>query len=183
MQPTSLPLPKQLADLIEAKRWPLSGDDVNMQNLRPYLIDSPPAWTVGGERIVLYPSPFSTVADYAIHESFWEEFAAPTEIIGGLAVPIADLGIGADAPIILEYRDARDSPTVKRLKWSGDYRKHDNHWIQLTPSFDSFAEGLDLWNVDWEAARIRYREVLARDEARMQAEAERKWWQAWKKTP
>ncbi|MHC5538361.1 hypothetical protein ACYOEI_09045 [Singulisphaera rosea] len=94
-------------------------------------------------RICLYPHPFETVAKcVAAGDRFYTEFGARHELVPEAAVPIADFGLGADAPILLDFRAGPADPVVIALEWpDGD---EPNYWKVMAPDFAGFVELLGL---------------------------------------
>lgn len=172
---STLPLPERLVALIEAKRWPLNHEaDARMQNREP--IPCPPQWDSSeGLAVHLLAPPFRTIAERPGEHDFWTTWCAPSEISFELAIPIGDLGLGSDAPIILDYQLDRSSPRVRLLKWGNGNDGSNNHWIDVGHSFDDFCEVLKLDAIDWDAKRKRYATAQARFEQR-QAQP---WWKFW----
>jgi hypothetical protein len=91
------------------------------------------------------PSCFQTLARESATTGvvkFWSKFGAWHEIRPELALVIADFGLGSDAPIVLDYQDDQNSPSVMRLKWgSSDGRIFDgthNHWVRCADGFEEF---------------------------------------------
>jgi hypothetical protein len=66
----------------------------------------------------------------------------PGDIDPRRMVIIADLGIGYDQPIALDYRLSLESPRVLTLQWSA--RGHENRWIEIAPDFETFARLIGL---------------------------------------
>jgi len=58
------------------------------------------------------------------------------------AIAIADFGIGADSPILLDFRRGPNNPSVIYLKWPDQGIA--NFWEELAPDFKTFAEMLGL---------------------------------------
>lgn len=63
------------------------------------------------------------------------------QIAAEKAVIIADLGLGSDAPIVLNYAVDPSNPPVFRLRWGSDGR---TAWVQAAREFGEFAEMLGL---------------------------------------
>lgn len=153
MSELPLDLPPRLTALIAAGRWPLSKVDADHQNLAP--LPCPKDWNEPDcSGVFLYPPPFRAAAHFTSERDFWATYGAPTEIWLDLVVPIGDLGLGSDAPIILDYGFDRAAPRVQVLKWSKDASgRSDNHWITVARNFDEFCDQLGLETIDWQARR------------------------------
>ncbi len=139
-----LPIPSSLLRLVERGVWPRTSNDCMSQNLEPVIPDaSIRAWAPEETRVYFYTIPkfcIQTLIDNG--DSFWlNALQAPQELDFRLSAAIGDFGIGSDAPIILDYRDCIDIPTVLRLRWSSG----GNHWIRVADTFDAFVSmtGLD----------------------------------------
>jgi hypothetical protein len=70
------------------------------------------------------------------------QFGALDQIEPERALIIGDFGMGSDAPIILDYRNADSDPPVLRLRWSEG--RDNNAWVRCAASFDEFADMLGL---------------------------------------
>jgi hypothetical protein len=58
------------------------------------------------------------------------------------AVLIADLGMGYDQPIALDYRTSKIEPSVITLEWSR--YPGQNRWVRIADNVAQFGEGLGL---------------------------------------
>lgn len=137
-----LEIPKLLSTLIDAGVWPSDRDAITKQHNRSLI---PEDRIRRFRRICLYPPPFKTLAQAGVGEGsndFYRQFGAIHELVTEAAVEIADFGIGADSPILLDFRRGPSNPSVIYLEWPGGDR--DNVWVELAPDFESFAEMLGL---------------------------------------
>jgi hypothetical protein len=98
--------------------------------------------------------PFKTPRDHIelFAEYFWQwPCASPSEIDHDRTLVIGDLGLGNDAPIILDYSDPGQEPRVRFLKWGksgkGD-QATDNHWVERSRTFRGFAMWIGLIKAD-----------------------------------
>ncbi len=66
----------------------------------------------------------------------------PGDIDPKLEVFVADLGIGWDQPIVLDYRVSLGQPRVLTLQWGP--RARNNRWIEVAPTIRAFAEMVGL---------------------------------------
>ena len=148
MKVGSLPIPNELVALIEAGRWPRTSDETNRQNLRPPKISTERVQRIAPDEsfIFLYSPPFGTgeslIAD---GDQYWgapDQSNPPGDIVFDRSVIVGDFGLGSDTAIALDYRDTTESPSVIRLRWSSDGRH--NRWVLAAPSFQQFAELLEL---------------------------------------
>jgi hypothetical protein len=142
-----LQIPGRLLALIDAGLWPLTADEAMKQNLRSLVSEERIHLFAPEEsKLYLYPPPFCTIAKGAnrAEGDFWSKFGAIEEIVPEAAIEIADFGIGADSPILLDYRASSVCPSVIRLCWLGEWGVINNHWVSCAPSFDSFADMLAL---------------------------------------
>jgi hypothetical protein len=141
-----LPIPARMVALLESGLWPRSEQEWLRQNLHP-LIPKDRVHLMAPEETAIYRyrPPFATVAKLRAsgQEKFWSTFAAPEGISADLSVVIADFGVGADSPILLDYRENRSSPRVIRLKWQ-KAQGRPNVWLPCADSFDQFADMLGL---------------------------------------
>ncbi|HEY1187433.1 MAG TPA: hypothetical protein VGE74_07230 [Gemmata sp.] len=64
------------------------------------------------------------------------------QIVPEALIEVGDFGLGADAPVALDYRDGTDEPRVIRLLWAGGGSR--NRWVQMAPDFAAFAEAPGL---------------------------------------
>jgi hypothetical protein len=139
--PSLLRPPVLLEGLLAAGRWPRTVEEQQRQNLAK-LVPAERVRRLAPEEstIFLFAPPFRTVRDNASSNSYWmDSMAAPSEIDFDLALVIGDFGLGSDAPILLDYREA---PCVIRLRWSLD--GGENHWVMMAPDFETFVRELGL---------------------------------------
>lgn len=135
---TSLPIPRELTDLISTGFWPRDWDQALAQHLRPLVPKSSVRrFAPEEDQVFLFPPPFLTVRQrLKPEEMFWTDpQIAVHEIDPDLTLLIGDFGLGSDAPIVLDYRDRPDEPRVIRLRWAAD----GNHWVEIAPTFAAFA--------------------------------------------
>ena len=133
-------LPVELLALIDGDVWPNPNNELR-QNLSPIVsVDTIRNFASDEENLYLHPPPFRTVADHAEQNGFWGEHAAPNDLDFANALVLGDFGIGSDAPIVLDYSDNRDNPSVKRLQWHPD----GNRWVEIFDTFSKFANLLGL---------------------------------------
>jgi hypothetical protein len=150
-----LAIPALLEEMIATARWPTSAAKAQSQNLRS-LVSKDRLQTIAPEEgdLFLYAPPFQTVATLiARGEVFWDRPSSdPSGLVRDKALAIGDFGLGADAPIVLDYRDNPDNPTVRYLQWifiAGEQPGtpnfgSQNSWVVLAPSFEAFVERLGL---------------------------------------
>jgi hypothetical protein len=142
--PALLRPPLLLEELLAAGRWPRTVEEQQRQNLAQ-LVAAERVRRLAPEEstIFLLAPPFRTVRDKASSNPYWmDAMAAPSEIDFDLALDIGDFGLGSDAPILLDYREAPESPCVIRLRWSPD--GGENHWVMMAPDFETFVRELGL---------------------------------------
>jgi hypothetical protein len=109
----SLPLPPSLLALIEAGRWRCPADQSGLDRLFPERGEFC-CYSFGGmegETQVIYRNPTP------MWRGIPDPANPPGDIDPKLAVLIADLGIGYDQPIALDYRLSREHPRVLTLRW------------------------------------------------------------------
>jgi hypothetical protein len=150
----ALLLPGLLQELIDLGRWPTSADEMKSQNLTPWVSDERLRALAPSEAgLHLYRPPFQTVAELVRRgDPFWDlPRSDPAGLDRERALVIGDFGFGSDSPIVLDYRDHADQPSVRYLRWITDWDAPDsttfgtqNRWEILTSSFDEFAERLGL---------------------------------------
>ena len=145
MQVSGFPIPVQLMELIDAGRWPRNAEEAHAQNVtlrvpieRIHRIAPDECW------IYFDPPPF-VLGGGSLAASFdWSGMADGVEVPGDIdlkyAIIIGDFGLGSDAPIALDYRKNLVNPSVIRYKWA----KTGNRWVEIAPSFQLFAQLLEL---------------------------------------
>lgn len=145
MSSHTLAIPVRLAALLDAGLWPRNDREASAQNLRPLVSpDRVRLFAPEENTVYLQPPPFPTLAQEAgvPVKPFWSRFGALDQIKPECALIIGDFGLGSDAPIILDYRNAAAGPSVLRLRWSE--RGDQNQWIQCVATFEEFADLLGL---------------------------------------
>lgn len=137
-----LAVPALLEDLLAAGCWPRTADEACNQNLRP-LVDADRIRRLAPEesRLYLYVPPLAGVS--RDDPFFTSEVADPTGIDPELVLQLGDFGLGADAPILLDYRFDRNNPRVIRLRWANDGTP--NRWVVMADDFQTFVTELGLW--------------------------------------
>jgi hypothetical protein len=75
-------------------------------------------------------------------DPFLARYGAQHDLVPEAAVPIADFGVGADSPILLDYRGDVLNLNVINLEWTEGGGP--NFWVELAPDFPSFVEMLGL---------------------------------------
>src|SRR5262245_24330849 len=108
-----LPLPKDLLALIEAGRWRCPTDQSALDHLFPERSEFC-CYSFGameGETTVIHRN------DTPMWRGIPDPAHPPGDIDPKLAVLIADLGLGYDQPIALDYRVSREQPRVLTLRW------------------------------------------------------------------
>jgi hypothetical protein len=127
-----LSLPRRLITLIDAGFWP---GFVSKERVHLFAPEE--------DEVYLFKPPFCTVAQRVSSDTvdFWSEFGALEQITPELCIDIADFGLGSDSPIVLNYRESLENPSVLRLHWR---KPQPNVWVRCADTFDSFADMLDL---------------------------------------
>jgi hypothetical protein len=131
-----LPLPHELLALIELGRWRCPADQAGLDRLFPERGEFC-CYSVGGmegETQVLYRN----------RTPMWRGTADPANPPGDidptLAVLIADLGLGYDQPIALDYRPSPTDPGVLTLSWDNPAPpipwKHVGPWKEGKRKYD-----------------------------------------------
>jgi len=115
--------------------WPMNDHSCQLQNLHPIIPrEIVRTFAPDEETIVLYPYPFSTVADERRSNKYWEDKrSAIGEIDPDLSLIIGDFGLGSDTAIILDYRTGKSR--LLRLQWGAD----ENHWVDCGLSIAQLA--------------------------------------------
>lgn len=136
-----LKIPDLMQSLLDAARWPRNSAEVFNQNVRPLVSQDR---NRRFRKVCLYSPPFHTVAQAMAggESGFYARHGALHELIPDAAIEIADFGIGADSPILLDYSVNRTEPRVIHLEWLGD--GNPNHWVVMAPDFTGFVEILGL---------------------------------------
>jgi hypothetical protein len=130
-----LPLPRDLLALMEAGRWKPLTDRTGLSRVIP-------------ENSGLHPYSFSqmereTQTCFKPHMQgpMWQGEPDPENPPGDidprLVVFVADIGLGWDQPIALDYRTSFDNPRVLTLQWSKCGEQ--NRWIVIAPDILTFA--------------------------------------------
>ena len=129
-------LPSGLLNMIRDGRWRCPEDQSKIDALFP-------------EREEFYPYSFETMERETKglcgqSEVMWLGLADATNPPGDIdpqqAVLIADLGIGYDQAIALDYRVTTEDPRVLTLHW----RRDSNRWIEIAHNFEEFAKLIGL---------------------------------------
>jgi hypothetical protein len=139
-----LAVPRLLEELLAAGRWPRNSAEANAQNLKP-LVSPERVRRLAPEEctIYLFPSPFQTVRARSKQNPYWySPMSDPDGIDFDLALDTGDLGLGSDAPILLDYREDVSNPRVIRLWWPGNNKP--NRWVVMAQDFQSFVDALGL---------------------------------------
>jgi hypothetical protein len=153
-----LPLPHDLIALIEAGRWKPLTDLSGVERLFPDLVARRPHLTNAFySPFVLYSLALMSAENggwATIESKPWaktrrSEFLgapdpdhAPGDIDPSLSFLIADVGLGYEQPIALDYRVSMDAPRVLTLKWG--VRGGENRWVTIAPDIRTFAELVGL---------------------------------------
>jgi hypothetical protein len=134
-------IPDLLDIMLAEGRWPRTVDEASQQNL---LSRVPEDRNRRVRSIFLYAPPFHTVARIVAGSGgdFYSRFGALHELVPDRSVEIADFGLGADAPILLDYRSGPSDPRVIYLEWAD--RGESNHWVVMAQNFASFVDMLGL---------------------------------------
>ena len=131
-------LPHDLLALMESGRWkaPLNPSGVDRLfpengGLYPYSVE-------------LMESETQALSNLLLQGQMWQPDSdnPPGDIDFRLAVVVADLGMGYDQPVALDFRVSRDWPRVITLRWSE--RGEENHWVVVAPDIMGFAELVGL---------------------------------------
>jgi hypothetical protein len=136
MMVNGLPLPRELVALMESGRWKMPVNRSGVDRLFP---ENRGLYLYG---IDLMDSETRTLFDPHRQGRMW--LGAPDSIdpLGDidpcLAVLVADLGLGYEQPIALDYRVSRDRPRVITQRWSE--RGDSSRWVVVAPDIQSFAE-------------------------------------------
>ena len=142
-----LPVPHRLMTLIDRGLWPSTAAEAQWQNIHSLVpAERIHLFAPEEDKIYLMAPPFRTVATIRQSQGkgkFWDRFAALEGISPELSVDIGDFGLGSDSPIVLDYREDRNSPTVIRLKWRKAERLP-NVWVRCADTLDKFADMLAL---------------------------------------
>lgn len=133
-------IPDQLQAMLAEGRWPRTADEAAKQNLHSRV---PEDRNRRLRRVYLYAPPFHTLARVvAGGDGFYSRFGALHELVPELSVAIADFGLGADAPILLDYRAGPTEPRVIHLEWAD--RGDANYWVVMAENFAEFVDLLGL---------------------------------------
>lgn len=145
MKKSELKIPNAILTLAEKGIWPneqLSSyqegcnfieDEVLVQKIAP------------DEKYIFFHtlSGFRTMADEIMFdEELWHEIGALNQIDVNKCLVIGDFGLGSDTPIILDYSENYEHPTVKRLVWKSDVTK--NYWEVIAKDMEEFVKILEL---------------------------------------
>lgn len=132
-----LKMPPLLDDLLSTGRWPRNAQEA----IGNYVSEDRRRRL---RRIHLFPPPFRTFARFAAAgwDDFYGQFGAIHELVPECSIEIADFGLGADSPILLDFQFDRVNPRVIYLHWPG--KGESNCWVEIAPDFSSFVEILGL---------------------------------------
>ena len=135
-----LPLPAALVDWIRRGRWGNEFDQGQVDDLFPDnagLTLYTPAMMEEETRGCRNPE-FQT--------PMWigraDAAAWPGDVDPLKTLLIADLGLGTDQPIVLDYRASLERPRVLTLRWSTG--GVENRWVEIAPDIEAFARKIDL---------------------------------------
>jgi hypothetical protein len=135
-----LPLPRDLLALMEAGRWKAPADRSAVDRLFPE----------SGELCLYSPELMESETRALLgprrQAPAWlgapDPDDPPGDIDPRLAVLVADLGLGYDQPIALDYRASRDRPGVITLRWGEQGQP--NRWVFVAPGLKAFVDALGL---------------------------------------
>ena len=127
-----------LVAMIDCGRWPSNREEASGQDLNSRIA---PDRNRRLRRICLYAPPFRTLSN-ASSDYFYRTCGVLWQIAPELAIGIADFGIGADSPILLDYRQSKVAPIVINLNWSDGGKS--NSWVTMASSFPAFVEILGI---------------------------------------
>ncbi len=115
MEIQGLHIPDLLLELLDTGRWPRDSARAWEQNNRPLIPDDRPRRF---RRIYLHPPPFHTVAQILAGDGagFYSQCGALHQLVPERVIEVADFGIGADSPILLEYSVSSSDPRVIYLE-------------------------------------------------------------------
>jgi len=141
-----LQVPALLEELMAAGRWPRTAEEQLAQNVGPLISpDRVRRLAPDESRIYLCVPPFAPIGRRKDPKDFFNwPSSDPSGIDYDRAIMIGDFGIGADSPIVLDYRDNPANPRVLRLRYGFDAPTLVGKWTVLAPNFASFAEALGL---------------------------------------
>lgn len=144
MEINGLPLPRLLVAQMTDGRWRPLATPAGLDRLFP-------------ERGEFYPYSADemrseTEAVSAAGGPMWlgtpDAAAPPGDLDLGLAILIADLGLGYDQPVALDYRLSAERPRVLTLRWgyppglpTNERRGRwgeGNRWVEIAPDFEMF---------------------------------------------
>jgi hypothetical protein len=134
-------IPDLLLAMLAGGRWPRSAAEASNQHLQSRV---PEDRNRRLRRIYLYAPPFHTLARTVAGDGrdFYARSGALHELVPEASVAIADFGLGADSPILLDYRAGPADPQVIHLEWAE--RGESNHWVVMASDFASFVDMLGL---------------------------------------
>lgn len=134
-------IPNLLEAMLAEGRWPRTADEASKQHLYSRV---PEDRNRRLRRICLYAPPFHTVARIVTGggHDFYSGSGALHELVPEASVAIADFGIGADSPILLDFRRGLADPRVIHLEWAD--RGESNYWVVMAADFASFVDTLGL---------------------------------------
>lgn len=135
-----LPLPAVLVDWIQRGRW---GGDFD-QGLVDDLFPDNGGLTLYTQTMMEEETRGCRHPEFQI--PMWlgrtDADAPPGDIDPLKTLMIADLGLGTDQPIVLDYRTSLERPRVLTLRWSTG--GSDNRWVEIASDIEAFARKIDL---------------------------------------
>lgn len=147
-----LPIPKLLNELIRTGHWPSNEAEQTYQNANQQLISTENVRKLAPEesKIYLLSPPFYTVSALINQgDYFWSECENNLEDISpDFCMEIAHFGLDSDVPILLDYLYNSDAPRVIRLRYAR-LEDEEHEWLEMSPSFESFAQSLNLKNLNY----------------------------------
>jgi hypothetical protein len=134
-------IPDLLEVMLAEGRWPHNADEASKQHLHSRV---PEDRNRRLRKIYLYAPPFRTIAKVVAGggRDFYAGSGALHELVPEASIAIADFGLGADTPILLDYRSGPMDPRVIQLEWAE--RGGANYWVIMAENFAEFVDMLGL---------------------------------------
>jgi len=138
-----LKIPDEIIKLIDIGWWP-SKENASKQ-YEKCLIDKENVKLIDKEsdEIIFQHPPFYRLdREVDFNPRFWlSKQASLKEINPFKAVDIADFGMGSDSPILLDYRENENNPSVMFLNYTNGL---ESHWVKCADNFQHFMDILKI---------------------------------------
>jgi hypothetical protein len=139
-QPTDLPLPPLLTELLRSGRWRQPSDDATRRAFPmiacelEFLLNERSMIGEQVEGFVEVPERYWVYRGLGERDLPWLD----VNLVRPIAINKID---GYDSAVVLDYRTGADNPRVVASDWTGDHIV----WVEAFRTFDDLAKALQLW--------------------------------------